>query len=189
MQPSTANTIIREMMTCRSISDMCDEITRQINSYIQKLRGEMLYMEYDTASNTNKVYYIPPFDGEPKKFSFKSSTVFLNWLIRTVESEERENKMQESSTIVNTDHINAKNTPDMVNHPPHYTSSKRGIECISAIYACVDGYKEHPAIAWLIGQIVKYLWRAPFKGNFSQDLRKAKFYMDEIIKEIESDDT
>lgn len=155
-----------------------EEITRKINSYIQKLEG-IMYMEYDTASNTNKVYYTHPSDGEVKKFSFESNTVFLNWLIGTVESEERKNKMNESSVIM----------PDMVNHPPHYTSSKRGIECISAIYACVDGYKEHPTIAWLVGQVIKYLWRAPFKGHFSEDLRKAQFYMDEIIKEIESDDT
>lgn len=142
------------------------------------------------ASNTNKVYYTHPSDGEVKEFSFESDTVFLNWLIGTVESEKRMNKMNEYNVVVHDDYVDESEiVKDMVNHPPHYTSSKRGIECISAIYACVDGYKEYPEIAWLVGQVVKYLWRAPFKGNFGQDLRKAKFYMDEIIKEIESDDT
>lgn len=164
------------------------EIIFDINHYLPMLRGE-IHTEWNPITQNNTTHYIHPKDGRVETFESESDYDFLRWLIETVESEERENKMQESSTIVNTDHINTKNTPDMVNHPPHYTSSKRGIECISAIYACVDGYKEYPAIAWLVGQIVKYLWRAPFKGNFSQDLRKAKFYMDEIIKEIESDDT
>lgn len=188
MQPNTVNTIIREMMTCRSISDMCDEITRQINSYIQKLGGE-LNIEYDTASNTNKVYYIHPSDGKLKKFTFKSNIVFLNWLIGVVESEERMNKMNEEYTKPNKlDECSTAKTSDMVNHPPHYMS-ERGIECMTAIKACVDGYVATPTIGWLAGQIIKYLWRAPFKGHFYQDLRKANYYMQEIMKEIEGHDT
>lgn len=180
--------IIQEMMTCRSISDMCDEITRQINSYLPKLRGE-LNIEYSTASNTNKVHYIRPSDGKLQKFTFKSNIVFLNWLIGTVESEERTNKMNEEYTNINK--LDERTTPkiaDMVNHPPHYMS-ERGIECMTAIKACVDGYVATPTIGWLAGQIIKYLWRAPFKGHFYQDLRKANYYMQEIMKEIEGHDT
>lgn len=74
---------------------------------------------------------------------------------------------------------------DPVNHPKHYTSSKRGIECIDAILACVDPYVTTPDLAWLVGQVIKYLWRAPLKGKMSEDLHKAQFYMNRIIKEIE----
>ena len=75
---------------------------------------------------------------------------------------------------------------DNVNHPKHYTSSKHNIECIDAILACVDSYVTMPDIAWLVGQVVKYLWRAPIKGKLSEDLHKAQFYMDRIIKEIDN---
>lgn len=75
---------------------------------------------------------------------------------------------------------------DMVNEPPHYTSSKHGIECKDAIYACLDSYDScPPAYAWLVGQVIKYLWRAPLKGSFQEDLKKAQFYLDELIKNTE----
>lgn len=76
---------------------------------------------------------------------------------------------------------------DMVNHPPHYTSGKRGIECIQAIYSCLDAYGDTPTISWLVGQVIKYLWRAPLKGKFNEDLKKAQFYMNEIIKELDNE--
>lgn len=80
-----------------------------------------------------------------------------------------------------------ENEKDMINNPPHYTSSHHGIECIEAIYACLDSYKDcPPEDAWLVGQIIKYLWRAPLKGSFKSDILKARFYMEEIVKGLES---
>lgn len=79
---------------------------------------------------------------------------------------------------------NKSDEMDMVNHPSHYTASERGVECIDAIYACLDSYKDNPTIAWLCGQVIKYIWRAPLKGKFSEDLKKAQFYMNEVIKEL-----
>ncbi len=74
---------------------------------------------------------------------------------------------------------------DNVNHPKHYTSSKYGIECIQAIYACLDSYRDCPTYAWLVGQVIKYLWRAPLKGKFTEDIHKAQFYLNEIVKDLE----
>ena len=53
---------------------------------------------------------------------------------------------------------------DPVNHPSHYTAG--GIECIDALESMMQGYKtaDTGALAW---QIVKYIWRAPLKGNIS----------------------
>jgi len=71
---------------------------------------------------------------------------------------------------------------DPVNHPSHYTTG--GIECIDALNAMMQGYKtaDTGALAW---QIVKYVWRAPLKGNMAQDLGKAKFYLDRLISKTE----
>lgn len=66
---------------------------------------------------------------------------------------------------------------DPVNHPVHYTSG--GIECIDAIEAALSSYK-NPHHAWLVGQIIKYLWRAPLKENYKEDIFKAKFYLDNL---------
>ena len=69
-------------------------------------------------------------------------------------------------------------TNDMVQHPAHYTTG--GIECIDALNSMMQGYKtaDTGALAW---QIVKYIWRAPLKGNMAQDLDKAKFYLCRLI--------
>jgi len=72
--------------------------------------------------------------------------------------------------------LNSKD--DMVNSPPHY--NKAGIECIDAIAAATgDGY-EH----YLQGNIMKYLWRYRYK-NGTEDLKKAKWYLDKLIEEVE----
>ena len=71
---------------------------------------------------------------------------------------------------------------DPVNHPSHYTTG--GVECIDALESMMQGYKtaDTGALAW---QIVKYIWRAPLKGNMKQDLGKAKFYLDRLISKTE----
>ena len=68
-------------------------------------------------------------------------------------------------------------TSDPVN-PSHY---KQGpIECIEAIKAALGvGF-----IAYLWGNILKYLWRWPNKNGI-EDLKKARWYLDRLIQEEE----
>ena len=67
---------------------------------------------------------------------------------------------------------------DMVNSPPHYNEA--GIECIDAISAALgDGFEYY-----LQGNIMKYLWRYRYK-NGSEDLKKASWYLDKLITEVE----
>ena len=67
---------------------------------------------------------------------------------------------------------------DMVNHPSHYRTGKiECIDCISAIVNMYDGEQAYDA-----GQVVKYLYRAPTKQNFMQDLKKAQWYLNRLIK-------
>ena len=68
---------------------------------------------------------------------------------------------------------------DMVNNPPHY--NKANIDCIEAIRAATnEGYGYY-----LQGNILKYVWRYRYKGGV-EDLEKAMFYLDRLIKEVKS---
>ena len=74
---------------------------------------------------------------------------------------------------------------DMVNHPKHYTSS--GIECIDAIEAALSSYSD-PKDAFLVGQVIKYLWRAPLKGTYEQDIKKAQWYLNKLVDHQNKED-
>lgn len=67
---------------------------------------------------------------------------------------------------------------DMVNHPQHYKTGK--IECIDCISAVVNMYDGEQA--YDVGQVIKYLYRAPTKMNFMQDLKKAQWYLNRLIE-------
>lgn len=60
---------------------------------------------------------------------------------------------------------------DKVNHPKHYTSHPSGVECIQIT--------QH--MSFLMGNAMKYLWRADLK-NGVEDLQKAIWYLN---KELE----
>ena len=59
---------------------------------------------------------------------------------------------------------------DMVNHPQHY---QHGIEPIEFI--------ESHNLNFNLGNAVKYIARAPYKGNEIEDLKKAKWYLEREI--------
>jgi hypothetical protein len=66
--------------------------------------------------------------------------------------------------------------PDPVNQPAHYKA--KGFECIDVIEAL--GLDYH------LGNTVKYIWRAESKGNYLEDLRKARWYLDRYITLLEN---
>ena len=64
---------------------------------------------------------------------------------------------------------------DPVNHPDHYTIGN--IECLDAIKAALgDNYKYY-----VQGNVLKYIWRFNHKNGL-EDLKKARFYLDDLIK-------
>ena len=73
---------------------------------------------------------------------------------------------------------------DNVNHPAHYTSHPSGVECITIT--------RHYCFA--IGNAIKYLWRAGLKQEEGitdrqkeiEDLRKAVWYINDRIKQLEN---
>lgn len=57
--------------------------------------------------------------------------------------------------------------PDIVNHPPHYTSHPSGMECIQL----------SRLFPFSLGNFIKYLWRSGEKDDVQQERRKARWYL------------
>lgn len=71
--------------------------------------------------------------------------------------------------------------PDMVNHPPHYNKGK--FETIDVLEDIAQHYR-NPVHAMLVCQAIKYLARAPLKGNIGEDVQKAKWYLDRLVNKL-----
>jgi hypothetical protein len=61
-----------------------------------------------------------------------------------------------------------------VDHPPHYTSHPSGIETIQIT--------EH--MNFNLGNAIKYIMRADYKGKKLEDLQKAAWYINREIERI-----
>ena len=75
----------------------------------------------------------------------------------------------------------ARNGFDMVNHPSHY-KAKNGMEVIDVIEAFtanLEGYE-----ATHTGNVIKYICRWKEKNGL-EDLRKARWYLNRLIENIE----
>lgn len=68
---------------------------------------------------------------------------------------------------------------DLVNHPEHYQGN--GVECIDCIASAVSGLDGFHGFC--AGNAIKYIFRFSHK-NGVEDLRKAEWYIDRLIKAI-----
>lgn len=68
---------------------------------------------------------------------------------------------------------------DNVNNPTHYTGE---VECIEAIKSSMsnESFK-----GYIKGNIIKYIWRYERK-NGTEDLLKAQWYVNRLVKEIQN---
>ena len=88
-------------------------------------------------------------------------------------------QMKESGESFNS--CRARNGLDMVNHPSHY-KAKNGMEVIDVIEAFtanLEGYE-----ATHTGNVIKYICRWKEKNGL-EDLKKAQWYLNRLIKNIE----
>ena len=68
---------------------------------------------------------------------------------------------------------------EVVNHPDHYGGADNPYEVIKVI--------NHYRLGFNLGNSVKYILRAGTKGDPSEDLQKARFYLDWEIKHLEGE--
>lgn len=78
------------------------------------------------------------------------------------------------------DFFKAASSPNMVEHPPHYNYG--AIEVIDYIEQVTDSYEGRRA--YLAGNIIKYVSRAPHK-NGAEDIRKAIWYAERLAEDME----
>lgn len=60
-----------------------------------------------------------------------------------------------------------------VNSPKHYNNGK---------YECIDVIEDWD-LDFCLGNAVKYICRAEYKGNYKQDIEKAIWYLQRAIKD------
>ena len=69
----------------------------------------------------------------------------------------------------------AEQNRDAVHHPVHYNSHPSGVEVIQIT--------EH--MNFCLGNAVKYILRCDYKGRPIEDLEKARWYIDRLIRATE----
>ncbi|EAF3996040.1 DUF3310 domain-containing protein [Listeria monocytogenes] len=75
--------------------------------------------------------------------------------------------------------IESTDTSDNINNPSHYTAG--GIETLDYIKAKVSDYP-----SYAVGNILKYVSRYEHKNGI-EDLKKAQFYLNDLIEWMESE--
>ena len=70
---------------------------------------------------------------------------------------------------------------DKVNHPRHYNINWKGEQAIETFDYIRSWKMDYPA-----SNIIKYVTRHPYKGKSLQDLKKARWYLDRLIQEVEA---
>jgi hypothetical protein len=80
----------------------------------------------------------------------------------------KEEKVVTPAKVSNIEH-------DVVNHPSHYT--RGNIEVIDFI--------EDQQLPYHLGNVVKYIARAGYKGDKVEDLKKAQWYLNRYIRTLE----
>lgn len=99
-----------------------------------------------------------------------------------IDSKETEERQKEDSkkltvyvpTVEDKDKLYGNIEHDAVNHPSHYTRGK--IEVIDFI--------EDQQLPYHLGNVIKYIARAGYKGDKLEDLKKARWYLDRYINEV-----
>lgn len=94
--------------------------------------------------------------------------------------------VNDDGCILTTDKYEVRNgvilllTSDPVNSPSHYASGD--IECIDAIKASMT---REAFLGYLKGNIQKYMWRYEKKVNPIEDVKKARWYMNKLVDELD----
>ena len=85
---------------------------------------------------------------------------------------------------------------DFLNNPSHYTQGK--YECKDVVNDLLNHKSLNGGCSWFLGNAIKYLWRVgDKKGDYGktdnqkaiEDIDKAIFYLNELKKELNENDT
>ena len=71
---------------------------------------------------------------------------------------------------------------DSINNPKHYNINWAGEQAIET-YDYINSWK----MGYAEGNIIKYVSRYIYKGKALQDLKKARWYLNKLIAEVENE--
>ncbi len=71
---------------------------------------------------------------------------------------------------------------EKINHPAHYNTNKPPCIHCGGLIECIDIVTH---MSFNIGNSIKYIWRAAYKNNGLEDLKKAAWYLEHEIKKLE----
>ena len=74
-----------------------------------------------------------------------------------------------------------KKSADVVNHPAHYNAGKIEVIAIQEDQLSPEEYR-----GYIKGQVIKYITRERHKNGL-EDLKKARWYLDRLIKKLEKE--
>lgn len=127
----------------------------------------------------------PPYDDisvASKEDISKKTSSFDEW-VKELEREDNK-KSHDDSIDALTFNINSfLSSKDNINHPDHY-KTKSGLEAIDVIKAFTEDLKGVEAVD--TANIIKYICRWK-KKNGLEDLKKAQWYLNDLIKTVEGD--
>lgn len=104
-------------------------------------------------------------------------TIIETYKAKNPESTDAEKLATTWKEVMKSHLIESTDTSDNINSPAHYTAG--GIETLDYIKAKVSDYPSYAA-----GNILKYVSRYEHKNGI-EDLKKAQFYLNDLIKEME----
>jgi hypothetical protein len=70
---------------------------------------------------------------------------------------------------------------DLINQPPHYTSSKAQCRGCERRIEQIDITRH---MGFNLGNAIKYIWRCEHKGNKRADLQKAVWYLNDELEKL-----
>ncbi|EAF4459085.1 DUF3310 domain-containing protein [Listeria monocytogenes serotype 1/2a] len=132
----------------------------------RSIQDRLVYME--------KTYFENPYSTIPiKKYKAKKERV-----LTAEETEEMRKGFRKVIEKIRAGHYSDPVSNDNVNNPAHYNTG--GIETLDYIKAKVKDYPSYAA-----GNILKYVSRYEHKNGI-EDLKKAQFYLNDLIAELET---
>ncbi|HFI0682459.1 TPA: DUF3310 domain-containing protein [Streptococcus suis] len=97
---------------------------------------------------------------------------------------QRQAKLEEVSRMAEEQKLKLEPVEDQVKQPKHYQGTQ-GLEVIEIMKNFLPKYQDG-YVAGMIKDVIKYILRAPSKGNLLQDLKKAREYLNYAIEYLEA---
>ena len=154
-----------------NIYDLFDKVDKDVDLDVSdELRKSMGWPPYDDISVASK-----------EDISKKTSS-FDEW-VKELEREDNKKSHDDSIDALAFNINSFLSSKDNINHPDHY-KTKSGLEAIDVIKAFTEDLKGVEAVD--TANIIKYICRWK-KKNGLEDLKKAQWYLNDLIKTVEGD--